>query len=111
MNRLIHFFELRARHLPVRLCWKMSGLFLYEAQIKRLFSLLICTVAVLYLMSSTANAITTAASNQSAAKISSQQAEIEMLRKIVASCVSDKGGAIQIGDEWFYCGINSLGKF
>lgn len=111
--RIIHFAELKRNKLSTRLCWRMSGMWMYEQAIKKVASLIVVTLGALYLMSSAANAVVDYSDNKSATKIKQQQSEIAELKKIVAACLGDSkiGGTILIGDEWFFCGLTSIGKF
>ena len=50
--------------------------------------------------------------NQVNYRIGKLQVEINELRKIAATCLSDNiGKPIQIGDEWFLCSIQSIGVY
>lgn len=113
MSRVIHFLELRRTRLPLMRCWQMAGLQYITRKAAQIAAFIFCVAGCLYLMSDAANALGVAADNQSSATISKQKADIEALTKIVATCLSDDhtGKPLQIGDEWFLCGLTPIGTY
>lgn len=92
--------NLRARGLSR--AWEISGMPEVGDKLVAIVCWIVGIAGVLYLLSDYANA---AQANQSGS------AYTKSLENLVAGCLSEKGRAIQIGDEWFVCGIYPLGSF
>ena len=68
-----------------------------------------CLIAVIYVLGiKHATAEQEAEDNRIAAKISNMQGEINALRDIVKTCLTDR--PLKIGDEWFICNTISIGR-
>lgn len=101
------------RKLGVKNAWELAGMDDVLDVIKHYATIILICICVILLLSEQANAINEAADNKAAARIKKKDEYIAALESILSKCVSDSsaGNPIKIGDEWFLCGIQPLGKF
>lgn len=112
MKRLIHFWQLRRNRLSISSCWRMSGMPYIAKKAADIAAFVVLVGGFLYLTSEHANSSGVAASNQSAATIQQQAEVIAGMSKILDACLSDSTGKpVRIGDEWFLCGIQPIGRY
>lgn len=112
INQLSHYVRLRKSNLSRHSCYEMSGLDQYYDKAMTVLKWIVFTCSVLYLMSAQSNATELASTTRVQSQLTSQEAEIIALRKIVASCLSDATGKhIAIGNSHYLCGITHLGDF
>lgn len=106
--RYIHY-----KRIGLKNAWQLAGMDHVLDQAKAMLGILLFIVCTAFLLSEKANALNDAADNRAASKITKQAEYIAGLEKIVASCLSDAhlGKPIKIGDEWFLCSIQPLGRF
>ena len=112
MIRVFHFFGLLRKRLPISRCWQISGMPYIAKKAADIAAFVVLVGGFLYLTSEHANSSGVAASNQSAATIQQQAEVIAGMSKILDACLSDSTGKpLLIGDEWFLCGIQPIGKY
>lgn len=112
MIRIFHFFGLLRKRLPINRCWQISGMPYLAKKAADIAAFVVLVGGFLYLTSEHANSSGVAASNQSAATIQQQAEVIAGMSKILDACLSDSTGKpVKIGDEWFLCGIQPIGRY
>ena len=112
MIRIFHFFGLLRKRLPISRCWQISGMPYLAKKAADIAAFVVLVGGFLYLTSEHANSNSVATSNQAAATIRQQQEVIAGMSKILDACLSDSTGKpLLIGDEWFLCGIQPIGKY
>ena len=112
MIRIFHFFDLWRKRLPLHRCWQISGMPYLAKKAADIAAFVVLVGGFLYLTSEQANSNDVATSNQAAATIQQQKEVISGMSKILNACLSDSTGKpVQIGDEWFLCGIQPIGKY
>ena len=82
--------------------------------VKKVLTAVLVTLAAIYWLSDTANAMNTSAEARVSAELSRAVSEKEAMRAIVATCIggnSSAGNLLKIGDEYFLCGLSPLGSF
>ena len=112
MSRIIHFIGLYRKRLPLNRCWQISGMPYLAKKAADIAAFVVLVGGFLYLTSEHANSSGVAASNQSAATIQQQAEVIAGMSKILDACLSNSTGKpVKIGDEWFLCGIQPIGRY
>jgi hypothetical protein len=87
----------------------MAGLHTAGHKVVKIVSWLLVLLGVMYLLSEQANSAQDAADNRVQSRLTSQQGEIEELRKLVAHCLQRGDNALWIGDELHFCGTTNSG--
>lgn len=90
---------LRLRRMGLRNAWSLAGMPAFTMSVLKYLAIVALAVALWWFNAKSVEAATEL-----------QVDEIEQLRAIVAACVGEKFGTLKIGDEWFICGINSIGR-
>ena len=109
---MTEFIRLMGLGLRFSKAWELSGMTKITLRAVQLSGWLLIFAGVYLFMSDQVQAVREEADNRVAAKLTQQAGEINELRKIAATCLSDHiGKPIQIGDEWFLCSIQSIGTF
>lgn len=101
IRRLRLYREYRRQGL--RRAWSLAGMWPVAWGAVKVMLLGMAIVAALMFAARQAQAIQDAAENRVAARLSSQEGEIDALRRIVAACVGDPEGAVYIGGELHLC--------
>lgn len=101
---------LRLRRVGLRNAWHLSGMPAFTMTVLKYLGIVAVAVALWLFNAQQVTAAGVAADQRVAVQLAGQTAEIEQLRAIVAACVGEKFGTLKIGDEWFICGINSIGR-
>jgi hypothetical protein len=109
---MVELIRLLGLGLRFRKAWELSGMSKIALRSIQLFGWALIFTGVYLFMSDKVQAVHEEADNRVAAKLTQQAGEINELRKIAATCLSDHiGKPIQIGDEWFLCSIQSIGVY
>ena len=112
MSRIIHFIGLYRKRLPLHRCWQISGMPYLAKKATDIAAFVVLVGGFLYLTSEHANSNGVAPSNQAAITIQQQAEVIAGMSKILDACLSNSTGKpVKIGDEWFLCGIQPIGKY
>ena len=90
---------LRLRRMGLRNAWQLSGMPEFTMSVLK-YAGAVALAFGLWLLTG----------HRVDAAVANKDAEIVELRKIVAACVGDKYGTLKIGDEWFICGIDPIGR-
>lgn len=112
MIRIFHFFGLLRKRLPINRCWQISGMPYLAKKAADIAAFVVLVGGFLYLTSEHANSNGVAPSNQDAITIQQQAEVIAGMSKILDACLSNSTGKpVKIGDEWFLCGIQPIGRY
>jgi hypothetical protein len=87
----------------LRNAWSLAGMPRVAVSIAKAAGTLLIAAGLALAAVDQAQAIHEAADNRVAARLTTQQGEIEALREIVAACLGDKDGALFIGGQLHLC--------
>lgn len=108
MIRAVRLYREYSRQ-GLRSAWSLAGMWQVTWSATKYAAVVAAAITFWALASQQVQAVNEAADNRVAAKLSTQEAEIQELRKIVAACMGDRDGVIWIGNRQHLCGIAETG--
>ena len=97
------------RRKNIRLAWSYADMSAVLDTLFRWAGYVVFTLMILYMISEKANAVSDAADNRAAAKLSAQAKRIEVLESFLDRCLQRGDHPIWIDDALHFCGMTDTG--